>query len=216
MQCIAGLTEEKFIEMLGKPEIGYVKRCDGKDLEPGMPEYIVKPTSYPMHSRDLTQTVKIIDFGESFLRTSVPETLHTPLPVRAPEVIFQDRIDYRVDLWSMGCMLFELFVGQPPFDAFMIKPASLVGQMREMATDDLPERWQEKWNTMKAGDSMATECSGYNLQEWLEEVYFDSPRPDLSHNDIVRLGQIVGKLLYFEPSARASAKQVLDDPWFDE
>jgi hypothetical protein len=98
----------------------------------------------------------------------------------------------------------------------MITPAILVGQMRERATDDLPERWQEKWNTMKAEDSGATETSGHNLQEWLEEIYFDSPRPDLSRQDIVRLGQIVGKLLHFEPSARASAKQVLDDPWFDE
>lgn len=89
--------------------------------------------------------------------------------------------------------------------------------MREMATDELPERWQHEWNMMNIGDVMATESTGPNLQEWLEEVYFDSPlSPDLTREDIVRLGRIVGRLLHFEPSARASAKQVLDDPWFNE
>lgn len=39
---------------------------------------------------------------------------------------------------------------------------------------------------------------------------------DLTREDIARLGQIIGKLLQFEPSARASARQVLDDPWFNE
>ncbi|KAJ5130802.1 uncharacterized protein N7515_006841 [Penicillium bovifimosum] len=180
------LAEDRFIGMLGKPEIGYVQRRDGKCLEAGVPEYIVRPASYRNHSWNLAQNAKIIDFGESFSLTAVPETLHTPLSVRAPEVIFQDHIDYRVDLWSMGCMLFELFAGQPPFDTFLITSPILVGQMREMATDELPERWQDKWNTMKMGDVMATESTGHNLQEWLEEVYFDGPlSPDLTREDII-------------------------------
>lgn len=99
------LTEGKFIEMLGSPEIGLVRRRDGKDIEPGIPEYMVKPTSYLTHTWDSAQMIKIIDFGESFLPTALPQTLHTPLSVRAPEVIFQDHIDHRADLWSMGCMV---------------------------------------------------------------------------------------------------------------
>ncbi|EGC43880.1 protein kinase [Histoplasma capsulatum var. duboisii H88] len=220
MPCMDDVTEEGFTEMLGEPEIGYVQRSDGQDLEPCVPEYIVKPTSYRTHSWNPAQSIKIIDFGESFLSSAVPQTLHTPLSVRAPEVIFQDHIDYRVDLWSMGCMvqqLFELFTGQPPFDTFFITPAILVGQMREMASDDIPERWQGIWDTMNTGDGRATENTGSNLQEWLEEVYFEGLKsPDLTREDIVRLGQIIGKLLKFEPSARASARQVLDDPWFNK
>ncbi|KAF9893864.1 hypothetical protein FE257_010034 [Aspergillus nanangensis] len=212
------LPEKKFEEILGKPEIGFVRRRDGKDLEPGIPEYIVKPTLSLTNSWDTVQTIKIIDFGESFLPTVVPQTLHTPLSVRAPEVIFQDRIDYRVDLWSMGCMqLFELFVGQPPFDTFLITPAILVGQMREMASDDLPKKWEGMWNSMNIGTDMITEETGPNLKDWLEEVYFDGMQSaDLTREDIARLGNIIGRLLCFEPSARTSARQVLDDPWFNE
>ena len=88
--------------------------------------------------------------------------------------------------------------------------------MQEMASDDLPKRWQKIWDTMSKGDAVTAESSGPNLQEWLEEVYFDGRRtPDLTREDIMRLGGIIGSLLCFEPSARASARQILDDPWFN-
>lgn len=101
------IPEETFLGLLGKPEIGQVRRKDGKDIESGIriPQYIVLPALYRAHLWNSTQTIKIIDFGECFLRTTFPQTLHTPLPVRAPEVLFKDRIDYRVDLRSMGCMV---------------------------------------------------------------------------------------------------------------
>ncbi|KAK9237325.1 kinase-like domain-containing protein [Lipomyces kononenkoae] len=217
MPCMVAVPEEEFIEMLGKPEIGHVRRSDGKALEPGIPEYIVRPasSSYRTHSWSSSYPIKIIDFGESFLPTSVPRTLHTPLPVRAPEVIFRDHLDYHVDLWCMGCMLFELFVGQPPFDSFLITPTILFGQMREMASDAVPERWQDSYKT--TDDRITGETSGPALQEWLEEIYFDGERgEDLTKQDIVKPGQIIGRLLRFEPSSRASAREILNDPWFRE
>lgn len=89
--------------------------------------------------------------------------------------------------------------------------------MQEMASDNLPKRWQKKWDTMIKGDVLAAESSQPNLQEWLEEVYFDGRRTsDLTREDIMRLGKIIGRLLCFEPSARASARHILDDPWFNE
>jgi serine/threonine protein kinase len=108
MPSLDKVSDEAFFEMLGKPGIGRVQRRDGKELELGVPEYIVKPTSYRTHSLNSAESIKIIDFGESFLCTAVPHMLHTPLPVRAPEVIFQDQIDHHVDLWSMGCMVREM------------------------------------------------------------------------------------------------------------
>ena len=86
-----------------------------------------------------------------------------------------------------------------------------------MASDNLPKRWQNKWDTMIKGDVLAAESSQPNLQEWLEEVYFDGRRTsDLTREDIMRLGKIIGRLLCSEPSARASARHILDDPWFNE
>lgn len=104
------VPEYEFIEILGKPDIEFVQRKDNQPLEPGVPEYIVRPASdqkLPSCSL-LLNPVKIIDLGQSFLPTTVPHTLRTPVSVRAPEVIFKDSLDYRVDLWSMGCMVGEI------------------------------------------------------------------------------------------------------------
>lgn len=97
------VPEQEFVGTLGKPETGRVYKSDGKDLGPGIPQYIVRPAR--RSSCRSSSFIKIVDFGESFLQQNAPQTLHTPLPVRAPEVIFGDRLDYRVDLWSLGCMV---------------------------------------------------------------------------------------------------------------
>ena len=60
------LLEGEFIEALGKPETGHVRRNDGKALEVSIPEYIVRPALYRSQSWWAHQN-KIIDFGESFL-----------------------------------------------------------------------------------------------------------------------------------------------------
>ncbi|KAL4907061.1 hypothetical protein BDW74DRAFT_190048 [Aspergillus multicolor] len=198
-------SEQEFIDISGKLEIGNVRARDGGDLEPGVPYYIVRPASYRSRSWLSSASVKIVDFGQAFLHTEIPSTLHTPLPVRAPEVVFGERLDYRVDLWSMGCMLFELSVGQPPFDSFLLTPRILVHQRQDLASDALPERWRNAWRTM--------ELDGKS--EWLGEMYFDGERnEDMTRENMVQLGRIIAKLLRFEPAARASARDILDDPWF--
>ncbi|KAF2628840.1 kinase-like protein [Macroventuria anomochaeta] len=212
---IHALQEEDLFQKLGKPVTGFVQRTDRKPLEPSMPRYLVKPSSYSTNYNFSLDAVKIVDFGQSFWSADPPKTFHTPLPLRAPEIIFRDRVDWRVDLWSMGCMLFELVVGQPLFDSVMTTPTILVRQMLEMASDELPERWQAKWRVMEAASP--GEESVYSLQAWLEEMYFDGERSeDLSREDILRVGALIRSMLRFEPCARASSKDILQDSWFHE
>jgi serine/threonine protein kinase len=80
-------------------------RVDGEKLDSGIPEYLVRPSVYPLSVSSLPDSVKIVDYGESFFDTEPPATLHTPLAVRAPEIVFGDRFDHHVDLWSMACLV---------------------------------------------------------------------------------------------------------------
>ncbi|KAF2022232.1 hypothetical protein BU24DRAFT_417870 [Aaosphaeria arxii CBS 175.79] len=211
------IPEEVFLRKLGEPETAPVHRSDGQPLlESHVPKYIVRPTFYPVKVRSSFESIKIIDFGQSFLRHDVPHEFHNPLAVRAPEIIFKDKVDYRMDLWSMGCLLFELLVAQPPFDSIMTTPAILVGQMLDTTGDELPDRWKEQWSAMSAAPLPSEEFS-YTLQGWLEELYFDGEGgKDLSREDLVRVGKIIGRLLRLEPSERASAAEILQDDWFAE
>ena len=103
------MREEDFLRKFGQPETGTVQRKDGQPIGPNMPRYLVRPTSYPIDIKPSSSSIKIIDFGQSFLHDECPGALRTPLPVRAPEIIFKDKVDCRVDLWSMGCLVSSAF-----------------------------------------------------------------------------------------------------------
>lgn len=68
-------------------------------------------------------TVKLCDFG--FARSLSAHTLvatsvkGTPLYM-APELVQERPYNHTVDLWSLGVILYELFVGRPPFYATSI------------------------------------------------------------------------------------------------
>ncbi|WP_052318973.1 serine/threonine-protein kinase [Streptomyces pluripotens] len=74
------------------------------------------------------QTIKVLDFGAAGLLPSghAPAVDGEPpltasgvfvgtAPYAAPEQIRGHRVDRRADLYSLGCLLYELTVGEPPF-----------------------------------------------------------------------------------------------------
>ncbi|KAH7554933.1 kinasehypothetical proteinlike protein [Bipolaris maydis] len=95
---IHDLHEEHLLQKLGQPETGRVQRTDRKPLEPNLPAYLVRPASYPINIKSSFDTIKIVHFGQSFFNNDSPGAFHTPLYYRAPEIIFNDNVDHRVDL----------------------------------------------------------------------------------------------------------------------
>jgi serine/threonine protein kinase len=63
-------------------------------------------------------TIKIADFGWSVYspKEGRRETLCGTLDYLPPEMVTGDNHDYRVDIWSLGILLFEFCVGVPPFE----------------------------------------------------------------------------------------------------
>ncbi|KAF1351893.1 kinase-like domain-containing protein [Delphinella strobiligena] len=147
LPSLDSMSEEDLMKKMTVPETGPVTRSDGQELTAEVPRYLVWPTSLPANAPAAYDKIKIIDFGESFQPEDRPQTLYTPLVVRAPEVIFGDQWDHRVDLWSLGCMIFELVAGQPPFDSIMTSRSILISQMID-PVGALPALWQSKWASM--------------------------------------------------------------------
>lgn len=105
--CVPGLdllSENKLFETYGMPKTGAVTRTDGGSLGPGVPDYLVWSASFPASGLNLEDSsVKLIDFGESFFPYEKPKALHTPLALRAPETLFDEVYDFRVDRWGFAC-----------------------------------------------------------------------------------------------------------------
>ncbi|KJZ73329.1 hypothetical protein HIM_07333 [Hirsutella minnesotensis 3608] len=67
---------------------------------------------------DTRQIVKICDLGTAIDRSDAATAHSQVMPYlisrfyRAPEVILGSHFDYGIDMWSIGCTLFELFTGK--------------------------------------------------------------------------------------------------------
>ena len=73
--------------------------------------------SQSQKSSDSNYVLKIADFG--FARSLHPAGMAATLcgsPLyMAPEILSYQKYDAKADLWSVGCIFFELLVGKPPF-----------------------------------------------------------------------------------------------------
>lgn len=103
LPSLDSMSEKALLAKLGTPRKSLIRASNQGPLPPGMPKYLVWPTDTFAGMSDLETPTKIIDFGESFLPGDRPQHLHTPLALRAPELLLGDEWDFRVDLWALGC-----------------------------------------------------------------------------------------------------------------
>ena len=85
-----------------------------------------------------TNEAKVLDFGIAKWSRGVRETQLTgagqivgTIAYMSPEQARGDEIDYRADIFSLGCVLYEAAAGVPPFRA-----ASVLGLIHEIATTE--------------------------------------------------------------------------------
>ena len=103
--ALAHLTDEEFFKVLGAPESEELARLDGKPLDEGLPNQLVKAADWIRWTDETVEDLRIFDLGEAFLKGAEPKMLAQPRQLKAPETILTDSYDYRVDLWSAGIVV---------------------------------------------------------------------------------------------------------------
>lgn len=69
-----------------------------------------------LYKNSTLSDVKIIDFGSSVFINDVSYSYLQTRPYRAPELIFGCPFDFAVDMWSLGCVLYELVTSTTLFN----------------------------------------------------------------------------------------------------
>lgn len=125
MEFVSGSTLHDHLKKIGPMPIGEVLRISRQIAtglraahEKGIVHRDIKPGNILLENG--IHRVKIVDFGlaqvvfELSDITSQGQTLGTPR-FMAPEQIAGSRVDERADLFSLGCVIYTMCIGQPPF-----------------------------------------------------------------------------------------------------
>ncbi|XP_057467195.1 serine/threonine-protein kinase AFC3 [Actinidia eriantha] len=188
-------------------------------------EYVKLPgckrmSSDETHFRCLPKSsaIKLIDFGSTAFDNQKHSSIVSTRHYRAPEVVLGLGWTYPCDLWSVGCILVELFSGEALFQTHENLEHLA---MMERVLGPLPEHMVQKAN--RGAEKYFRRGSRLNWPEGA--ISRESIR---AVNKLDRLKNLVSQhvgsrsplfdllhgLLKFDPSDRLTAHQALDHPFF--
>ncbi|KAG9505115.1 hypothetical protein J7337_002081 [Fusarium musae] len=212
-----------------------IKRIDGKK-DRWAPKYLwtAEPlTDYT--SIDENLKIKLADMGGAYFLNDPPKDSIVPRALRAPELVLKGEIDKTQDIWSFGCLVFELFAGRPLFyvfggsaeddpslldDEYLLEIVDSLGPL----PDELYSHWKTssryytqdrtKYNCMIGGVPEGEEP--LMLEQCSMEQAFHEKSPELTEEEAQEVKTLVRWILQYDPAKRPSAEEILRHPWFAE
>ena len=165
----------------------------------------------------------------AYFLTSPPAKPVTPLGLRAPELILTGAVNKTLDIWSWGCLVFELVTGEPLFcipgggfedDDHLLSLTERLGPL----PDELFQKWKssslyftpdrKRFNSQLGGVAEGEEPLVLD-EETMEEA-FDRAGPELDVEEAVKVKALIRRVLQYHPEKRPSPADLLRDPWFEE
>jgi len=176
---------------------------------------------------------KLADFGSA---SFVSENSITPYLVsrfyRAPEIILGHRYDYPIDMWSLGCCIYELYTGRILF------PGKSNNEMMKLIMEvkgAVPKKMLRA--SMFRGqhfdtnfDFLLSEKDSVTFQELVKVVTVHKPMVDLrakllnssakdefkNHTKVLQLHDFLEKCLILNPEKRLNPEDALKHPFLHD
>ncbi|KFH42956.1 Serine/threonine-protein kinase-like protein [Hapsidospora chrysogenum ATCC 11550] len=206
-----------------------VQRLDGKQ-DQWAPRYLcVAQPLVPFTYFGKGFKIKLSDMGDAYFFTDPPIKPVTPLGLRAPELILSGAVNNTADVWSFGCLVFELVTGQPLFcvpgsefedDDHLLSLTARLGAL----PDELFKYWktsslyftpERRLFNCQLGGFTQGEQPLIVEQVSMEEL-FDQAGPDLNEDEAHRVKALIQWILQYDPAKRPSPAEILVHPWFCE
>jgi len=156
--------------------------------------------------------VKVIDFGSSCFTSDHLSSYVQSRSYRAPEVILGCPYDQKIDLWSLGCILAELYSGKVLFQNNSVPTlmARLIGIIGPISKEMLKKgRFVHKYFT--------STYVLYEVKEGTSTVEYIYPKKSSLKKRIKADDEdfldLLSQLLKVNPKERPTAEQALQHPW---
>jgi len=159
--------------------------------------------------------VKIIDFGSSCFTVDHLSTYVQSRSYRAPEVILGYPYDAKIDMWSLGCILAELWTGKVLFHNESV-PTLLARIVAVLGPFDREMLKKARY----AHNFFTKDCSLYEKHDSVPGFTFLKPKHTTLRSRLKSENpeflDFMSKLLSHNPVNRLSASQALEHPFVNE
>ena len=203
----------------------------------------LKPENIMIKSYSRSE-VKIIDFGSSCYIHDHLSSYVQSRSYRAPEVIIGCKYDYKIDIWSLGCILAELWTGNVlfqndtvqgllarvigiigPFPEWMMKEGRLVGKFfteEKLLYQDVKKnkifKFQVFLDEENGSVGGGSESSKKKVKTGKIQILVPKKsnlKSRLQTDDIFFL-DFLQNMLHLDPHKRFSAEEALQHPWITQ
>ncbi|KAJ7208766.1 kinase-like protein [Mycena haematopus] len=217
----------------------------GRPRGPNAPSSLVGPieNSKLTDTSLLEESILVIDFGQSYAIGSLPNDYQpgTVMNYLSPEARFEGRAGLQVDIWALGCAIFEIRAGFPLFDPFLGSDADILRQTVE-TLGRLPDpwwgsfvdrtRWFEEDGEPKNAQAQERTCvliqaSKSSIPAKLRSIGTQDDVPHVDQGPMVEksgvrlcevevelLGDLLEKMLRYRPEERIGIEDVVGHAWF--
>lgn len=231
------LEDADVLSMTGQPETTDINiRKDNHPTPniPFAPRYLVYPLDFDGVGLELH--AQVIDLGQSFETTQGQPRTSFGIPANygAPEVILDTVGSKSMDLWSLGCTLYEMRTGQTLFDIFQLGRLYKGNYVDEISSllGPPPRSWLG-YNDPGDGFPLGKPSSQPHgvvdrhartrrlIKDRLAEIHdcagatCTHPKFQvISEPEATAFADLLERLLRYQPGQRLSAQKVLGHTWF--
>ncbi|XP_023726095.1 dual specificity protein kinase CLK2 isoform X5 [Cryptotermes secundus] len=158
--------------------------------------------------------VRLIDFGSATFDHEHHSTIVSTRHYRAPEVILELGWSQPCDVWSIGCIIFELYLGITLFQTHDNREHLA---MMERILGPIPYRMARKTKTKYFYhgklDWDEKSSAGRYVRENCKPLHRYQNTEDEDHR---QLFDLIARMLEYEPSSRLTLGEALHHPFFDK
>ncbi|PGH16620.1 hypothetical protein AJ80_05122 [Polytolypa hystricis UAMH7299] len=142
-----------------------------------------------------------------------------------PEALFPgEPLSFPVDIWSLGCAIWNIIGVRPLFDQFAITTDWMITE-HVTVLGRLPSRWWEKWDSRFEcfnGDGTPRNIEevgplwAERLEQFVQEPGQSRGMEEIGNEEKAALLTMLKGMLVFEPGERLTVEQVMESKWIKE